>query len=109
MSVCMHHNRTHELVLVQDDKGETTLHCARKNGCTDTVKCLLDFIPPEKIHKVLMVKDLEGWTPIQSDSADIVKCMLDCVPKKRRYALLLLQDNDRKTGLHCASENCQQT
>ena len=84
----MHHDRTHELVVVQDDKGETTLHCASESCCTDTVKCLLDFIPPEEIHKTLMVKDLKGRTSIQrgikKDFADIAKCMLDGVPEKRR-------------------------
>ena len=79
---CKHHNRTHELVVVQDDKGKTTLHCASESYRTDTVKCLLDFIPPEEIHKTLMVKDLKGRTSIQrgikKDFADIAKCMLDC-------------------------------
>ena len=85
---CKHHDRTHELVVVQDDKGKTTLHCASESYRTDTVKCLLDFIPPEEIHKTLMVKDLKGRTSIQrgikKDFADIAKCMLDCVPEKRR-------------------------
>ena len=65
MLECTHHDRTHEIVVVQDDKGETTLHCASESGSKDTLKCLLDIIPSEQMHKTLMVKDLKGWTPIQ--------------------------------------------
>ena len=51
--------------MVQDNKEETTLNCASETGRTETVKCFLDSTQQEKIHKALMVKDLNGRTSIQ--------------------------------------------
>ena len=78
--------------MVQDNKWETSLHCGSESGFTDKLECLLDFIPPEKLHKALMITDLKGRTPVwhavEKDSTDIAKCMLDCVPGERRYTLI---------------------
>ena len=79
------------MLLLQDNKGETTLRIANENRSSCVLSVVIGFIHPENWYKALIIQYTAEKTSIHHDCErccrDNVKCILDCIPRKRRFAL----------------------
>ena len=94
------------LLTQPDSNNRTAAHYAAKNGCAESMYCLLESLESDKALSVLNVQDKDNATPLHlaalNNCAATCKQMFLCLTQHHSLELLKMFNNDGQTAMHLA-------
>lgn len=96
-------SQRYQLMVIQDNNGETVLHWAAFDVSAQVTRVLLEYCPKDLLYRLLVIKNNYGNTVLHQAAVcgndQVVKIILEYFSAGQRYQLLAFLDNDGNTVL----------